>query len=56
MTIFAQLVIDLPPLGLMPANHDDNLLPILVANAGGFAFTIGVGGVAIVGMIGDLFR
>ncbi len=54
MTIFAQLVIDLRLLGLLPANHDDNLLPILLANAGAFALTIGVGGVAIMGMIGDL--
>jgi len=54
MTIFAQLVIDLRLLGLLPANHDEDLLPILIANAGAFAFTIGVGGVAIMGMIGDL--
>ena len=54
MTIFAQLVIDLRLLGLLPENDDDALLPILLANSGAFAFTIGLGGVAIVGMIGDL--
>ena len=54
MTIFAQLVIDLRLLGLLPANHDEDLLPILIANAGAFALTIGIGGVAIMGMIGDL--
>jgi Na+/melibiose symporter-like transporter len=54
MTIFAQLVIDLRLLGLLPANGSEHLLPILVTNAGAFAFTIGLGGVAIAGMIGDL--
>ena len=54
MTVFAQLVIDLRLLGLMPENHDPMLLPLLLANAGGFALTIGIGGVAAIGMIGDL--
>jgi Na+/melibiose symporter-like transporter len=54
MTIFAQLVIDLRLLGLLPANGSEYLLPILVTNAGAFAFTIGLGSVAIAGMIGDL--
>ena len=54
ITLFAQLVIDLRLLGLLPSNHDPMLLPILIANAGLFAFTLGVGGVTIVGMIGDL--
>lgn len=54
MMIFAQLVIDLRLLGWIPENHDPNLLPMLIANAGAFAFTIGLGSVAAVGMIGDL--
>jgi len=52
--VFAQLMVDLRLLGLMPANGDPLLLPFLLANGAGFAFTIGIGGVAIYSMIGDI--
>ncbi|MEM7018809.1 MAG: MFS transporter, partial [Pseudomonadota bacterium] len=53
-TLFAQLVINLRLLGWMPDNHDPMLLPALLANAAGFTFTLGVGTVAVMGMIGDV--
>jgi Na+/melibiose symporter-like transporter len=52
--VFAQLVINLRLLGWMPENHDPLLLPLLLANAAGFIFTIGIGVVAVMGMIGDI--
>jgi Na+/melibiose symporter-like transporter len=51
---FAQLVVDLRLLGWMPENGDPNLLPLLVANAFGFTFTLGIGIVAVLSMIGDV--
>ncbi len=54
MTVFAQLPVTLRLLGLMPDNGDPLLLPLLLANAGAFLFTIGVSAVAILAMIGDV--
>ncbi|XOV86453.1 MAG: MFS transporter [Pseudomonadota bacterium] len=54
MTVFAQLPVTLRLFGLMPDNGDPLLLPALLANAGAFIFTVGVSGVAILGMIGDI--
>ncbi len=51
---FAQLVVNLRLFGVMPENGDPLLLPCLLANAVGFFFSIGVGGVAIMSMIGDI--
>jgi len=53
-TLFAQLVVNLRLLDLLPANGDPALLPCLLANAAGFLFSIGVGGVTIYSMIGDV--
>lgn len=52
--LFAQLVVNLRLLGFMPANGAALLMPCLLANAVGFYFSIGVGGVAIYSMIGDV--
>jgi Na+/melibiose symporter-like transporter len=52
--VFAQLVINLRLLGLLPENHDPALLPILFANAGCFSFFIGIGAVAIFSMLADI--
>lgn len=52
--LFAQLVVNLRLLGLLPANGDPALLPCLLGNSVGFFFSIGVGGVAIYSMIGDV--
>ncbi|MEM7221218.1 MAG: MFS transporter [Pseudomonadota bacterium] len=52
--LFAQLVVNLRLLGLLPENGDPALLPCLLANAVGFLFSLGVGGVAIYSMIGDV--
>ena len=52
--IFAQLVVNLRLLELMPANGDPALLPLLIANAAGFTFSLGVGTVAIYSMLGDV--
>ena len=54
MILFAQLPVTSRLLDLMPANGSPLLLPLLLANAGGFLFTIGVFGVAVLGMIGDI--
>ncbi len=51
---FAQLVVNLRLLGLLPDNGDPMLMPCLLANAVGFYFSIGMGGVAIYSMIGDV--
>ena len=53
-TLFAQLVVNLRLLGWMPENQDPLLLPYLLANAAGFTFTLGVGTVAMMSMIGDI--
>lgn len=53
-TLFAQLVVNLRLIGWMPPNGDDLLLPFLLANASGFTFTLGIGSVAIMSMIGDI--
>ncbi len=52
--LFAQLVVDLRLLDLMPENGDALLMPCLLANAVGFHLSIGVAGVAIYSMIGDV--
>lgn len=54
ITLFAQLVINLRLLGLMPENDSPILLPLLIANNVGFTFSLGVGTVAILSMIGDV--
>ncbi len=54
LALFAQLVVSLRLLGLMPENGDPLLLPLLLANAGAFAFSAGVSAVANMGMIGDI--
>ena len=38
----------------MPENGDFYLLPLLLLNAAGFTFSIGMGSVAIMSMIGDI--
>ena len=53
-TVFAQLVVDLRLLGWMPGNDDPMLLPLLLANTAGFTFTLGLGSVAVMSMIGDV--
>ena len=52
--VFAQLVVNLRLFDLMPQNGDAMLLPLLLANASGFLFSLGIGGVAIYAMIGDV--
>jgi len=52
--IFAQLTVDLRLMGLMFENGNPALLPILLMNRAGFAFTLGVGAVAVLSMIGDV--
>ena len=52
--IFAQLVVNLRLLGLLPANDDPQLMYYLLANASGFTFSLGLGGVAVLSMIGDI--
>lgn len=54
LVIFAQLVIDLRLLGVMPGNHSPLLLPVLIANSFCFATTLGMAGVAVLSMIGDV--
>jgi Na+/melibiose symporter-like transporter len=54
VALFAQLVVDLRLFGWMPENSDSTLMPVLLANAAGFYFSIGVGIVAIMSMIGDV--
>ena len=53
-TICAQLVVILRLFGFMPENGDPLLLPLLLLNAAGFSFSIGMGLVAIPSMIGDI--
>ena len=52
--VFAQLMVDLRLLGLMVDNGSPALLPILLANRAGFAFSIGVSTVVMLSMIGDI--
>jgi Na+/melibiose symporter-like transporter len=52
--LFAQLVVNLRLLGVLPENGDPLLFPLLLANAVGFLFSVGLGGVAIYSMIGDI--
>jgi len=52
--LFAQLVVNLRLLGVLPENGDPLLLPSLLANAAGFSFSIGMCMVAIMSMIGDV--
>ena len=52
--IFAQLVVDLRLLGLMPENKDPMLLPLLLANTAALTFTLGIAVVAVMSMIGDI--
>ena len=52
--LFAQLVVNLRLVGWLPENHDPALLPYLLANAAGFTFSLGVGTVAVMSMIGDI--
>jgi len=52
--VFAQLVVNLRLVEFLPLNGDPALLPCLLANAVGFYFSIGVAGVAIYSMIGDV--
>ena len=54
VALFAQLVVDLRLLGLMPVNGDPLLLPLLICNAAGFTFSLGLGTVAVMSMIGDI--
>ncbi len=53
-TLFAQLVVNLRLADVLPANGDPLLLPLLIANAAGFTFSLGVGTVAIYSMLGDV--
>ncbi|MEH6558838.1 MAG: MFS transporter [Oceanicoccus sp.] len=52
--LFAQLVVNARLLGFMPANHDPQLLPLLLANTACFTLSLGLGSVAVMSMIGDL--
>jgi len=52
--IFAQLVVNLRLLGLLPENNDPELMYYLLINAAGFTFSLGLGGVAVLSMIGDI--
>lgn len=52
--LFAQLVVNLRLLGILPENGDPYLLPSLLANAAGFALSISICAVAIMSMIGDI--
>lgn len=54
VVLFAQLAVDLRLLGVLPENGDPRLLPILIANACGFFVSLGIGGVTIMSMIGDV--
>ena len=52
--IFAQLVVNLRLLGLLPENNDPELMYYLLVNAAGFTFSLGLGGVSVLSMIGDI--
>ena len=51
---FAQLMVDLRLLGLMFENGDPLLLPFLLMNRAGFAFSVGVSTVVMLSMVGDI--
>lgn len=52
--LFAQLVVDLRLLGILPENGDPLLLRCLLANAAGFSLSVGMCLVAVMSMIGDV--
>jgi Na+/melibiose symporter-like transporter len=52
--IFTQLVVDLRLIGFMVGNESPLLLPILLINRAGFAFTLGISTVVTLSMIGDI--
>ena len=52
--VCAQLMVDLRLLGLMFENGHPALLPFLLVNRAGFAFSLGVSTVVILSMIGDI--
>ncbi|MDB2645890.1 MFS transporter [Pseudomonadales bacterium] len=52
--LFAQLVVNLRLLGLLPENQDPALMFYLLGNAAGFTFSLGLGTVAVLSMIGDI--
>ncbi len=52
--VFAQLMVDLRLLGLMFENGNSALLPLLLINRFGFAFSLGVSTVVMLSMIGDI--
>ena len=52
--ILAQLMVYLRLLGFMFENGNPALLPLLLANRAGFSFSLGVGVVVILSMIGDV--
>ena len=54
ITLFAQLVVNLRLLGFLPENHEPGLMPYLLFNAAGFTFSLGLGTVAILSMLGDI--
>ena len=54
IALFAQFVVNFRLLGILPENGDPMLLPCLLANAAGFAFSIGLCSVSIMSMIGDI--
>ena len=54
LLVFAQLMVDLRLLGLMPANDSELLLPILLGNSFCFSLTLGLAGVAVMSMIADI--
>lgn len=52
--LFAQLAVDLRLLGILPENGHPMLLPSLLANAAGFAFSLAIATISIMSMIGDI--
>lgn len=54
LVIFPQLVIDLRLIGVMPDNGSDVLLPLLIINHFFFLSSLGMAGVAVLSMIGDV--
>lgn len=53
LVVFVQLPVDLRILDLMPDNKSSFLLPLLLVNVGCFSFTVALGSVAILSMLGD---
>ncbi len=54
LVVFSQLVIDLRLLGWFPDNNSNLLLPLLMGNTFLFLMSLGVAGVAVLSMIGDV--